>query len=124
MTGDQYPPVPPLQAGLGCRCPRCGRGKLYQGLLTITDKCTECGLDYSPHDSGDGPAVLVMFVLCAMVVPLVFWLEFAFLPPYWVHVVIWPPVVLGAAIGLLRPSKALLVAIHYKNLRHKYDDGN
>ncbi len=124
MTGDEYAPVPPLKAGLGCRCPRCGRGRLYSGLLTVAPKCSECGLDYSPHDSGDGPAVFVMFILCALVIPFVFWLELALTPPYWVHVVIWPPVVLILAIVLLRPAKALLVALHYKNLRHKYDGGN
>jgi uncharacterized protein (DUF983 family) len=123
MNSDTYPPVPPLQAGLGCRCPRCGRGKLYRGLLTVAANCSECDLDYSPHDSGDGPAVLVMFLLCALVIPLVLWFEFAASPPYWQHAVIWPPVVVILAIGLLRPAKALLVALHYKNLRHKYDGG-
>jgi len=58
------------------------------------------------------------------VIPFVFWLEFSVTPPYWVHVVIWPPVVLILAIVLLRPAKALLVALHYKNLRHKYDGGS
>jgi len=92
-------------------------------LLTIAANCTECDLDFSPHDSGAGLAVLVMFLLCALVIPLVLWFEFTLSPPYWQHVAIWPPLVAVLAIGLLRPAKALLVALHYKNLRHKYDDG-
>ncbi len=123
MDDGEYPRVPPLLAGLGCRCPRCGRGKLYRGLLTVAAHCSECNLDYSPHDSGDGPAVFVAAVLCASLIPLVLWLEFALTPSYWVHVVVWPPVVALLAIVLLRPAKALLVALHYKNFRHKYDDG-
>jgi uncharacterized protein (DUF983 family) len=124
MTAEEYPPVSPISAGLRCRCPRCGLGKLYGGFLTIAASCPVCGLDYSPHDSGDGPAVFVMFFISVLIIPLVFWLEFSVQPPYWVHAVLWPPVVGGLAIALLRPAKALLVAVHYKNLRHKYDGEN
>ena len=111
-----------MQAGLRCRCPRCGRGKLFDGLLTVKARCDVCGLDFSPHDSGDGPAVFVIFILGALMMPLVFWVEFTFEPPPWVHLVIWVPVILILAILMLRPMKATLVAYHYRNLRHEYDE--
>ncbi len=117
-----WPPVPPIRAGLGCRCPRCGRGRLFRGLLTIAQRCDVCGLDFSPHDSGDGPAVFVIFILGAVVVPLALLLEIHAEPPMWLHMVIWPPVIIALAIALLRPMKATLVAYHYKNLRHEYDE--
>lgn len=117
-----WPPIPPLQSGLRCRCPRCGRGPLFKGLLNVAETCAECGLDFSPHDSGDGPAVFVIFILGFLVVPLALWLEAAHAPPTWVHLVIWPPVIVALAILMLRPMKATLVAYHFKNLRHEYDD--
>ena len=115
-----YRPVSPLRAGLGCRCPRCGRGALYRGLLTVVGQCSECGLDFGPHDSGDGPAVFVIFILGAITVPLVFAFESLAQPPIWAHMVIWPPVVIGLSVVMLRPFKAILVAFHFKNLRHQY----
>jgi uncharacterized protein (DUF983 family) len=48
-------------AGLTCACPRCGRGKLFQGFLTLRPRCDVCGLDYGFADAGDGPAVFIMF---------------------------------------------------------------
>jgi len=48
--------VSPYVAGLTCRCPRCGRGKLFDGLLTVAPVCSACGLDLKKEDSGDGPA--------------------------------------------------------------------
>ena len=119
---SSWPEISPMQAGLRCRCPRCGRGKLFDGLLTVKARCDVCGLDFSPHDSGDGPAVFVIFILGALMMPLVFWVEFTFEPPPWVHLVIWVPVILILAILMLRPMKATLVAYHYKNLRHEYDE--
>ena len=118
----RWPPIPPVQAGLRCRCPRCGRGALFRGLLTVNPRCPACGLDLAPHDAGDGPAVFVILILGALVVPLALLLESALAPPTWLHLVVWPPVIVGLAILLLRPMKATLVAYHFRNLRHLYDE--
>jgi len=119
--GARWPEIPPLSAGLRCRCPRCGEGRLFVGLLTVAPRCTVCGLDLSRHDTGDGPAVFVILALGIVVVPLALMLESFAAPPIWVHLVVWPPVILGLAILLLRPMKATMVAFHFKNLRHEYD---
>lgn len=115
MTGEFYPPVSPLSAALLCRCPRCGRGKLYDGMLTVAAQCGVCGLDLKAQDAGDGPAVFVVFILGAVVVALALAVEAAFSPPPWVHVVLWTPLVIGGAIGMLRPLKAGLIALQYRH---------
>ncbi|GAB5468528.1 MAG: DUF983 domain-containing protein [Rhodospirillales bacterium] len=109
----------PLSAGLSCRCPRCGRGKLYVGFLTVAERCSDCGLDLRKADAGDGPSVFIILIVGALVVPLAFWVETAFMPPLWVHMVIWPFVILGLSLALLRPAKALLIALQY---RHRASD--
>ena len=121
---ETWQPAPsPFSTGLRCRCPACGKGRLYNGLLTVAPKCESCGLDLSAHDSGDGAAVFVIFILGVVVVAGAFVVEMAFQPPLWVHAVIWIPVIFGLAILLLRPAKAILVALHYKHLRHEYHGG-
>lgn len=111
MTEAASPPW--WQAALRCRCPRCGKGKLFQGLLTVRDACPICGLDLRAHDAGDGPAVLVIFLLGAIVVGLAFWVEFTFEPPFWVHALLWPSIVLPGSVALMRPLKAGLVALQF-----------
>lgn len=83
-------------------------------MLAIRERCPVCALDLREHDSGDGPAVLVFFVLATIVVALVFWVEFTFNPPLWVHVVLWPLVTFPLAIALIRPTKAAMVALQYR----------
>ena len=100
---------------LRCRCPRCGRGKLFNGILSVAPSCSACGLDFRAQDAGDGPAVLVVFVLGAIVVALAILVEILFAPPLWVHVVLWTPVTLGGAIAMLRPMKAALIALQYRH---------
>ena len=45
-----------LRAGLLCRCPKCGRGRLYAGYLKVVQNCAHCSFELRKHDAGDGPA--------------------------------------------------------------------
>ncbi|MBN8872290.1 MAG: DUF983 domain-containing protein [Rhodospirillales bacterium] len=102
---------------LAGRCPRCGKGRLFKGVLQVRDQCEVCGLDLRQSDVGDGAAVPALFVLGTIIVGLAFWVEFRFSPPLWVHAVVWPIVSVPLAIGLIRPTKAALVAMQYRYRR-------
>ncbi len=104
-----------IAIGLACKCPRCGEGRLYAGFLNLAERCAVCGLDLRKADSGDGPAVFIIFILGFLVVPAAFWVESRFAPPMWVHMAIWPPLILGAALGLLRSMKGILIALQYRH---------
>ena len=115
MASTFHGRVSPLAAGLGCRCPRCGRGRLFRGYLTVRERCDVCGLDLRKADSGDGPAVFLIFILGALVVPLALLVESALEPPLWVHMALWPIVILALALGMLRPAKAYMVALQFRH---------
>ena len=102
-----------LQAALRCRCPRCGEGKLFSGLLTVRPACPVCGLDLSEADTGDGAAAFIILILGAVMVGLAFWVEFRFNPPLWVHAVLWPALTIPLSIAMMRPLKAALVFQQY-----------
>lgn len=110
-----YAPVSPLSAGLSCRCPRCGKGKLFKGFLDIAPRCEACGLDYTFIDAGDGPAVFVILFGGFVVVAMAFFVEATWQPPLWVHALLWVPAILLVTLGLLRPFKGVLVAMQYRN---------
>jgi uncharacterized protein (DUF983 family) len=110
-----------LLAALRCRCPRCGQGPVFSGLLTVRQACPVCALDLTQHDAGDGPAVAVTLVLGAIIVALAFWVEFSFEPPFWVHVVIWPTLTLPLAVLMMRPLKAALIAQQYYHRRSEME---
>ena len=80
----------------------------------MRDRCRVCGLDLRAHDSGDGPASLLVFALATIVALLAIWVEFRFSPPLWVHVVVWPVVTVPLGIGMMRPFKAALVALQWR----------
>jgi uncharacterized protein (DUF983 family) len=101
-------------------CPRCGKGKLFDGYLNVAKSCLSCGLDYAMFDAGDGPAVFVILIAGGLVCAGALYVEFTFHPPYWVHAVLWIPAVTILTFGLLRLAKSLLLVLQYK---HKAGEG-
>ena len=74
-----------LRAALGCRCPRCGEGQLFAGLLASGRLVRYAASICPAQDAGDGPAVFVIFFLGSIVVGLAALVEIKFSPPIWVH---------------------------------------
>ena len=101
-------------------CPRCGKGRLFKGYLSVAEGCSACGLDFRDFEAGDGPAVFVILIAGALIAGGALILEFSLHPPYWVHVVIWLPATFFLSIGLLRLMKALLLVLQY---RHQAREG-
>lgn len=110
---DVWPPLPPSQTGLRGRCPRCGQGHLFQGVLALRKECEVCGLDYAFADTADGPAFFVMLLGGIPCLAFAVWLQSVFDPPVWVHLLTTLPVMLLLCLPPLRLMKGWLAANQY-----------
>jgi uncharacterized protein (DUF983 family) len=106
--------------GLACKCPRCGKGKLYAGFLDLRPACEVCGLDYAFIDSGDGPAIFLIMIAGAIVVGCALIVEVKYQPPFWVHAALWLPLILATTLLPMRSMKSLLIALQF---HHKAAEG-
>ncbi len=120
LRGQQATLSQTILRGLACKCPRCGRGKLYAGFLTLAAKCDACGLDYAFIDSGDGPAVFIIMIAGGIVVASALIVEIKYQPPFWVHAALWLPLTLAVTLCPLRAAKSLLIALQF---HHKAAEG-
>ena len=119
MMDDRHPhsaepAVSPLYAGLLGRCPRCGKGRLFRGFLSLRDSCPNCGLDYAFAEQADGPAVFIMLIAGFIVTGAAMFTEIRYQPPFWVHAALWLPLGVGLPLLMLRPFKATLIAMQYR----------
>lgn len=110
----------PVLAGLTLTCPNCGKGPVFQSYLKFAERCAVCGADFRIEDAGDGPAVFVMFLVGAIVVPLAFVLDFGFHLPGWATLTITALATIGLSLALLPRFKAILFALQW---RHNAGEG-
>ena len=110
-------PVTVAYAALKSRCPRCGRGKLYRGLLKVREACGECGLELLPLEQGDGPASLSILLVGGLAGIGASVLDVRYQPSLWVHAAIWLPFVTVGSIVSLRWVKAALIAVQYRYVK-------
>ena len=120
MVDTPVAPPNPILAGLACRCPGCGKGRMFSGFLGLKPRCEACGLDYSFIDAGDGPAVFVILLAGFVVVGAALVVEMRYAPPLWVHAALWLPLILLTTLVPLRAIKGVLIALQY---HHKAAEG-
>jgi uncharacterized protein (DUF983 family) len=83
--------------------------------LRLAPSCAACGLDFGFADSGDGPAVFVIFVAAPVVILLAMIFEALAHPAPYVHLIVWVPVTVLLCLALLRPFKAATIALQYRH---------
>ncbi|MBY5399476.1 DUF983 domain-containing protein [Rhizobium leguminosarum] len=126
---EKYPPLSPLKTGVRGLCPRCGRGHLFDGFLTLRKECEVCALDYSFADPADGPAFFVICFACVPTVLLSVWLAVAHQASIWTQISVTGPFMIVTCIPPLRPLKGWLVASQYfykaeEGKLYRQDDAN
>jgi uncharacterized protein (DUF983 family) len=100
---------------LRSRCPACGKGTLYEGLLNVAKRCDVCQFPLQKHDAGDGPAFFAMVFSSCIVVVAALIVDALLTVPLWLHVVIWGVVIILLSIYFLRVVKAFLLYQEYKH---------
>ena len=109
-----------LWRGFRGRCPAGGEGRLFRAFVKVADRCSVCGEDLHHHRADDFPAYLTIFIVGHVVVPLAMFVEIAYMPSYWLHTLLWTPLVIGLSVGLLQPIKGTIVALQWHMGMHGF----
>ncbi len=109
-----------VRSGGRCRCPACGRGRLFRAYLKVADACPDCGEALHHQRADDAPAYFTMVIVGHIVVGGILALERAMAPPTWVHLAIWLPLMTVLTLGLLPVVKGALVGLQWALRMHGF----
>jgi len=104
-----------VAAGLKGLCPRCGARTLFAGVAKFAPSCSRCGLAFAQFHVDDGPAAFLTLGVGTIITIAAITLELTLSPPFWVHFLVWTPILLLSVIGSLRVAKAMLILAEYRN---------
>ena len=123
-TSSRAVAVSAVRAGLRGRCPRCGRGRLFEGFLKIRPACEACGLDLAGIQTGDGPATFIMQIAGFIVGFSALAVEIRYHPPMWLHLIVWLPLVAVLSLALMRPGRGLMIALQHRHRTERSSPGS
>lgn len=110
-----------MRRGAFCTCPRCGKGRLFEGYLKVRPVCDVCGEELYHHRADDAPPYFTILILGHILISIVLGVEVAFAPPMWLHMLIWIPFTTITALAMLRPIKGALVGLQWALYMHGFD---
>ncbi|MEP9377974.1 DUF983 domain-containing protein [Aquabacter sp. CN5-332] len=123
MTDDGAPRAPgnAMMRGFMCRCPKCGKGRMFKAYLKVADTCPICSEALYHHRADDAPPYVTIMVVGHIVVPLLVLVEEAFRPAVWLHLAIFLPLTFLLSVLLLPPIKGALVGLQWALRMHGFD---
>lgn len=104
-----------IGTGLRGRCPNCFEGSIFDGYLKFAKTCPSCGFDLQSNDVADGPAVFVILIASALIVPFALAFQIKLSAPFWLTLIIFVPAIILVCLALLRPLRGLMFALQIAN---------
>jgi uncharacterized protein (DUF983 family) len=97
--------------GLMGRCPACGKGRLFDGFLRVVPICPNCHAPLGLARADDAPPYFTILIVGHIVIPAILIMQKMSDPPTWLLSVIFVPLTIILALGLLRPVKGATVGL-------------
>lgn len=108
-------PMPTLATALGRgllgRCPACGKGRIFNGFLTVAADCLECGAPLGLARADDAPPYFTILIVGHIIIPLLFIVGRTEQPPVWMLSAIFVPLTVALTLALIRPIKGATVGL-------------
>ena len=109
-----------MARGFMCRCPSCGKTRLFRAFLKVADTCPNCGTDLHHQRADDAPPYFTMMIVGHILIPSVVIVERAWHPEIWLQLAVWLPLTVFLTIGLLQPVKGAIVGLQWALRMHGF----
>jgi uncharacterized protein (DUF983 family) len=117
---DRRDVVQAMGRGARCRCPNCGKGRLYSSYLKVVHSCAVCGTELHHQRADDAPPYFTMLIVGHVIVGGILSVEVAYHPPTWVQLSIWLPLLVVMCLVLLPIVKGALVGLQWALRMHGF----
>lgn len=113
-----------VKRGLMMKCPRCGDGAIFSRYLKVAPECPCCGLDLTPQRADDGPAYVVILLMCHLGGFLMAFLWETYRMEPMLMASLTGGFVVAMSIWMLPRVKGAFVAVQWANRMHGFAHAN
>ena len=90
-------------------CPKCSRGKIFKGIVTLNRNCKECKTNFNINKIGDAAIWITTFFLSILSIPIAYFIDYTFQFSILELVFYMALIILLLTILVLRVSKYILI---------------
>ena len=109
-----------MARGFRKKCPRCGKGNIFNGYIKNHHKCPQCDLDLSGHRADDAPPYITIMIVGHTIIPLALALRQFYPLSLSLQFAIWLPIMLLMTYDLLPRSKGTFIGLQWAHFMHGF----
>lgn len=112
-----------MRNGMKCRCPACGKGKLFRAYLKVADTCPACGEELHHQRADDAPPYLVIVIVGHLIVGIILHIEMVHRVSPMIYMWTMIPLTIVLSLALLPIVKGAVVGLQWASYMHGFDPG-
>ena len=120
IASEERDSWPAIRRGFLRRCPRCGKGRIFDGYLKVVESCPSCGEDLSHQRADDGPAYLTILIVGHVLALAMHFVWTRFRPEPLVFASTLTVVAVALSLWLLPRFKGAIVAFQWARRMHGF----
>lgn len=109
--------------GTLCRCPHCGKGKMFRSYLKVNDQCDVCGEELKYHRADDFPPYIAITIVGHVVVFLMLHMDMTYQVSPMFYMVTMIPLAVVLSLALLPPIKGAVVGWQWASRMYGFGTG-
>ncbi len=107
--------------GMLCRCPNCGKGKLFRAYLKVNDACPNCGEELHHHRADDFPPYIAILIVGHVLVGVMLHMEMTHAASPMVYLLTLLPLAVILPVLMLPSIKGAVVGLQWAAGMHGFD---
>lgn len=109
--------------GIVCRCPHCGKGRLFRAYLKVADSCEACGEPLNLHRADDFPPYIAIMIVGHVIVLGMMHLEMVYRIDPMVYLYTALPLAIIMPLLILPSIKGSIVGLQWANRMYGFGTG-
>lgn len=108
-TNDERSIGQAIWRGTLCRCPHCGKGKMFWAYLKVADECSVCGEELKYHRADDFPPYIAITIVGHIIIFLMLHMDMEYRIEPMTYMITMIPLAIVLSLAMLPSIKGAIV---------------
>jgi len=99
--------------GILCKCPHCGKGKMFRAYLKVADQCDVCGEELSHHRADDFPPYIAIMIVGHLLVGIMLHMDMVWHVNPMTYLLSMIPLAIILPLAMLPSIKGAIVGLQW-----------